>query len=646
MVSQKQGTHSPRAVNFSSNINILNQSRGIDKSIIKIQSLLFSIPVLISVFFLILSTSLPTQAAVSTGSAFAVKSAASGFCIDTLGSRGFSILAQEPCNNGANQSFTLVSSPQSGAYYIKSTASGMCWDIVGGSTSPGAKIQQYTCVTATPEYYSLTAAGTNTYVIHTPRGCVDLAARTAGGAIDQNTCNGAATQVFQIAAPGGVAVSVSPTSTTISSGNTQQFAATVTGSSNTAVTWSTSAGSISSSGTLTAPTCTSNTSVTVQATSQADTTKSASAAVTVTPGGTATVAIAVSPTAATISSGGTKQFTATVTGSSNTGVTWSASGGSISSSGLLTAPTVSSSTAITVQGTSQADTTKSASATVTVNPTSSAQLILLRETVASWTYRDYGKGTNVGSNSSGAGYLYDNQNVGGSIAMGMTATPTAQASPAAGSDSVYLWEPSQAWNYSGQEWWLRTSFYFPSSASSVVFNPGEAPYQPTTGQLNWFLELHNDSNPNAGGELANISFGVFTDYPVGNTPGKNPRMVVRLMGGPDSNIQTTYVYENGVGSATAAGVPLQYDHWYPLLIHVKLDPSAGIFEWFENSTTTPIYSNTSIPTLYTRPAGYVSPSYTSLTADNYRYHVTGWNSTVYMGPLAVGPTQESVMSAF
>jgi hypothetical protein len=80
------------------------------------------------------------------------------------------------------------------------------------------------------------------------------------------------------------------------------------------------------------------------------------------------VTVSVSPTAATVASGGAQQFTATVTGSTNTAVTWTATAGSISSSGLLTAPTVSAKTTVTVTATSQADTTQTASAPVTVTP--------------------------------------------------------------------------------------------------------------------------------------------------------------------------------------------------------------------------------------------------------------------------------------
>jgi beta-glucanase (GH16 family) len=75
-----------------------------------------------------------------------------------------------------------------------------------------------------------------------------------------------------------VSLSVSPTATSLATGASQQFTATVTGSSNTAVTWSASGGSVSSSGLYTAPS--SAGTYTVKATSAADTTKSASATVT------------------------------------------------------------------------------------------------------------------------------------------------------------------------------------------------------------------------------------------------------------------------------------------------------------------------------------------------------------------------------
>ena len=52
----------------------------------------------------------------------------------------------------------------------------------------------------------------------------------------------------------------------------------------------------------------------------------------------AAVSVAVSPTTATVASGGTEQFSAQVSNTSNTAVTWSATSGTVSSTGLFTAP--------------------------------------------------------------------------------------------------------------------------------------------------------------------------------------------------------------------------------------------------------------------------------------------------------------------
>lgn len=80
----------------------------------------------------------------------------------------------------------------------------------------------------------------------------------------------------------------------------------------------------------------------------------------------ASVLVSISPSTATISSGGSQQFTATVTNGVNTAVTWTTSAGIITAAGLYTAPTVTVDSVVTVTATSVADTTKSASATVTV----------------------------------------------------------------------------------------------------------------------------------------------------------------------------------------------------------------------------------------------------------------------------------------
>ncbi len=168
-----------------------------------------------------------------------------------------------------------------------------------------------------------------------------------------------------------ITVSVSPSTSLLYAGQTQQFTAT-TNSADTAVTWTISpagVGTVSASGLYTAPaTITAQQTVTVTATSQADTSKLATAAVTLEP----PVTVSVSPATATLYGGQTAQLTAIVTDTSNTAVAWTISPtgvGTVSASGLYTAPaTISVQQTVKVTATSQADVSKSASAAVTLMP--------------------------------------------------------------------------------------------------------------------------------------------------------------------------------------------------------------------------------------------------------------------------------------
>ena len=78
------------------------------------------------------------------------------------------------------------------------------------------------------------------------------------------------------------------------------------------------------------------------------------------------ISVHISPANPTVSSGGTQLFTATVRETSNVGVTWSATAGTISKTGLFVAPAVKVATTATVTATSVADPSKKASATVLV----------------------------------------------------------------------------------------------------------------------------------------------------------------------------------------------------------------------------------------------------------------------------------------
>ena len=174
-----------------------------------------------------------------------------------------------------------------------------------------------------------------------------------------------------------VSISISPTTVTLAFGRTQQFTATVKGTSTTAATWqvngvtggNSSTGTVTSAGLYTAPLTATTATVTVI--SNANTAQSASATVTV------LAPISISPTTAAVNLSGTIQFSSTVSFSTTTTVSWQVNGvvggnatvGTITTAGLYTAPaSVPNPSSVTVTAVAQADTTQSISATVTINP--------------------------------------------------------------------------------------------------------------------------------------------------------------------------------------------------------------------------------------------------------------------------------------
>jgi hypothetical protein len=91
----------------------------------------------------------------------------------------------------------------------------------------------------------------------------------------------------------------------------------------------------------------------------------------------------VAPSNAVVSSGGKLQFTASVTNTSDTAVTWTVSAGTISSSGLFIAPKVSSTSSVSVTATSAADPARSATVPVKVQVPSAASALIIENNVMS-----------------------------------------------------------------------------------------------------------------------------------------------------------------------------------------------------------------------------------------------------------------------
>jgi Galactose oxidase, central domain len=162
-----------------------------------------------------------------------------------------------------------------------------------------------------------------------------------------------------------VSVTVLPNAPTVFLGGMQMFTANVT-ATNMAVTWSVqegpAGGSITSAGVYTAPQVVGT--YHVIATSAADMTKTGTATITVPP-----VSVTVSPNPVAVDQGGMQPFMANVT-ATNSAVTWTvqegAVGGSITGTGVYTAPQVAGT--YHVIATSVADMTKTGSATITVPP--------------------------------------------------------------------------------------------------------------------------------------------------------------------------------------------------------------------------------------------------------------------------------------
>jgi len=169
--------------------------------------------------------------------------------------------------------------------------------------------------------------------------------------------------------PSLVSVAVTPIAVTVLRDATEAFTDKVTGTANTAVTWSveeSSGGTINNAGVYTPPQNGAGT-FHVLATSQANSDAAGVAVVTV-----PMPQITISPAAATVHPGGTRAFAATVSGLTNTAVNFTvqaSAGGLINSAGLYTAPAAAG--IYQVIATSADETTVNASATVTVTTSSS-----------------------------------------------------------------------------------------------------------------------------------------------------------------------------------------------------------------------------------------------------------------------------------
>ncbi len=315
--------------------------------------------------YTVAGSSLNTYVSATPGSHFAV--------VQAWDTTGAVFKSQETINvSGTVVGGVTVSAPTNGA----STASPIQFVASAHSSNPITAMRIYLDNTSV---YTVGASSLNTSVPAAPGAHTAVVqAWDSTGAVFKSSLS------LNVTAPvtNPISVSITPATAALQAGGSQQFSASVSNATNTAVNWSVNgvsggnatAGTVSSSGLYKAPTsATSNTAVTLTATSVADSTKSASARVTVSPAPTA-VAVTVSPATASVGAGASQQFTAVVTGTSNTGTTWfvngvqggNAAAGTISTSGLYTAPACASASTVTVTARSVYDSSATASATVSL----------------------------------------------------------------------------------------------------------------------------------------------------------------------------------------------------------------------------------------------------------------------------------------
>jgi hypothetical protein len=192
-----------------------------------------------------------------------------------------------------------------------------------------------------------------------PDGPVTITAQSAD--VWSASANATVTVVAAIAAGQTVSVSILPAGASLQVNQVEQFSATVSGTTDTAVNWlvdgipggNSAVGTITTSGVYTAPAEVPSIPVLVTAQSDSQVAASASAAISITP---ASVSVSISPTNSSVAVGQSQQFSASVYGASNTAVNWLVSGvlggnssvGTISQDGLYDAPVSIPSTPVTV----------------------------------------------------------------------------------------------------------------------------------------------------------------------------------------------------------------------------------------------------------------------------------------------------------
>jgi hypothetical protein len=186
----------------------------------------------------------------------------------------------------------------------------------------------------------------------------------------------------------------------------------------------------------------------------------------------------------------------------------------------------------------------------------------------------------------------------------------------------------------GDETWYRYKIRFPSS------------YKPTPGTQNVTWELHVDrgSEADSGGNVGSTMMTISADGDPSvlcpgsphfcTTPGTNPRMMLQVAGGLD----TDPLYPNQIHRYTASN-PLLLDHWYDVTLHFVFSPDAsvGYVQWWLDGVK---QLDTHVSTQYRRRNGTLGYG-EDVGVYNYRYWAN-WASPIDYDEVLTGPTAASI----
>ncbi len=250
------------------------------------------------------------------------------------------------------------------------------------------------------------------------------------------------------------------------------------------------------------------------------------------------VIIQISPLDPSIAAGGKVQFAAAVSNTSNTAVTWSASAGAISSSGLFTAPATGGANAITVTANSAAQSSAKASTGVTVMtppPTSSPFVITTSSVPSAVAVTPY----SASLAASGGQPPYQWSIASGSLPAGFklgASTGTISGSATQAGTYTFIVQGTDAASHTAQ----RNLFLVVSAAAPTpAGNCGPPTYNCSRTDMQ--VVQVPSSLPNVGG-LSGANT-IVTDPDFGNR-------IVRIT---DANVDPTTGYKNRTYETTASG---------------------------------------------------------------------------------------------